>query len=103
MRLLLAGLIAAPVLGVLAGCALESGAGVAPEVLAEQVSRSLERSVGRPPDDVTCLDELPARVGAEVRCTLVDGEATYGVTVRTTAVEGDDVRFDVQVDQEPQP
>ena len=105
MRRLLGVVSLAVVLAPVAGCSLEAGPepGVAPDVLAEQVSVSLAETVGRAPDDVECPDRLAARVGAEVRCTLRDGETAYGVTVRATAVDGDDVRFDIQVDQDPLP
>jgi sRNA-binding carbon storage regulator CsrA len=58
-------------------------------------------STGKDVDEVTCPD-LPARVGASERCTLVTGDETYGVTVTATSVQGNDVKFDIQVDQAPQ-
>lgn len=104
MRRLLVVVLPAALLGVLSGCALEVGeTGVAPDVLAEQVSASLAETVGRAPDEVECPDRLPARVDAQVRCTLRDSGTAYGVTVRATEVDGDDVRFHVEVDQEPLP
>jgi hypothetical protein len=57
-------------------------------------------STGKDVDEVTCPD-LPARVGASERCTLVTGDDTYGVTVTATSVQGTDVKFDIQVDQTP--
>jgi Domain of unknown function (DUF4333) len=57
-------------------------------------------STGKDVDEVTCPD-LPARVGATERCTLVTGAETYGVTVTATSVQGTDVKFDIQVDQAP--
>lgn len=58
-------------------------------------------STGKDVDEVSCPD-LPARVGASERCTLVTGDETYGVTVTATSVQGSDVKFDIQVDQAPQ-
>ena len=78
------------------------GSGVESEELAQEVSDQLEASVGQAPDDVECPDGLDAEVGAEARCTLTDGDATYGVSVTATAVEGDEVSFDIAVDEEPQ-
>jgi uncharacterized protein DUF4333 len=56
---------------------------------------------GKKVDQVTCPD-LSARVGASTRCTLTAGLDKYGVTVTVTAVQGTDVKFDIQVDQAPQ-
>jgi Domain of unknown function (DUF4333) len=63
---------------------------------------ALEREVGVRPD-VSCPDDLPAEVGAELRCTLTaDGDdARYGVTVTVSSVEGETANFDVEVDPEP--
>jgi hypothetical protein len=55
---------------------------------------------GKQVDEVSCPD-LPATVGASQRCTLKAGADTYGVTVTVTAVQGTDVKFDIQVDQTP--
>lgn len=38
---------------------------------------------------------------ATVRCTLTDGETQLGVDVTATEVDGDTVRFSVQVDDQP--
>jgi hypothetical protein len=87
------------VLFALAGC----GAGTVSKAdLATAAENLLEKQVGQRPD-VTCPDDLEAEVGATMRCTLtaegLDGR--YGVTVTVTKVDGDQARFDVQVDTEP--
>lgn len=69
--------------------------------LEQQVSTNLEESVGQAPDAVECVDPLPAEVGAEVRCTLAGGGDEFGLSVTVTEVEGDNVRFDIQVDEQP--
>lgn len=56
---------------------------------------------GKQVDKVSCPD-LAAQIGATQRCSLVSGTATYGVTVTVTSVQGTDVKFDIQVDQQPQ-
>jgi hypothetical protein len=56
---------------------------------------------GKQVDKVSCPD-LAAKVGATQRCSLVSGTETYGVTVTVTSVQGTDVKFDIQVDQQPQ-
>ncbi|WP_340539795.1 DUF4333 domain-containing protein [Nocardioides sp. GXZ039] len=78
-----------------------TGAAVPAADVAEQAKQQLAASVGQEPDDVTCVDDLPAEVGATIRCTLTDAGTQYGVTVTATEVDGTNVKFDVQVDQEP--
>ncbi len=53
--------------------------------------------------EVRCPAEPAAEVGVELRCVLApEGEGQeYGVTVRVTAVDGDVLDLDVQVDDEP--
>jgi hypothetical protein len=89
-----------PVLVLVAGC----GSGtVSKGDVAKAAEDSLEQQVGQRPD-VSCPEDLEAKVGASARCTLTaDGlDGTYGVTVTVTKVEDDQARFDVQVDSEPQ-
>jgi hypothetical protein len=73
-----------------------------PDRVAERAEDALAEQIGTRPA-VTCTDDLPAEVGAEIRCTLTAGDdpTRYGVTLTVTAVEDDDVRFDVEVDDEP--
>ena len=78
------------------------GAGaVEGEELAEAVSTELGKQVGQEPDEVVCPDALAAEVGAEARCTRTHEGTSYGVTVTATEVDGSDVNFDIQVDEEP--
>ncbi|MGQ4272099.1 DUF4333 domain-containing protein [Nocardiopsis changdeensis] len=69
--------------------------------VAQKSSEALAAAVGQTPDGFSCLEGLPAQVGAEIRCNLVDGGTNYGVTVTATAVEGDNVSWDVVVDDQP--
>jgi hypothetical protein len=69
--------------------------------LAESVKTELGKEVGQEPDEVDCPDDLEAEVGAETRCTLTHEGASYGVTVTATEVDGSDVNFDIEVDEEP--
>ncbi|MGW7293856.1 DUF4333 domain-containing protein [Streptomyces xiamenensis] len=69
--------------------------------VAEQASAALEERVGQAPDDLTCAEDLPAKVGASIRCELTAGGQTYGVTITTTSAEGDNAEFDILVDDEP--
>ncbi|PDP88564.1 hypothetical protein CQJ94_06055 [Glycomyces fuscus] len=99
--------IAGAVLGALplllsTGCSFDFSIGGPGAVDAEQVaqrsSEMLAEQVGQTPDDLTCPEDLPAEVGAEIRCELTSGGETLGVTVTTTSVDGDNVQWDVQVD-----
>lgn len=77
------------------------GVGAVPqEDVEQQVSDALAESVGQTPDKVECPDDLPAEVGAEMRCTLTAGGESIGLTVTVTSVEGTDVNFDIQVDEQ---
>jgi hypothetical protein len=76
--------------------------GVVPaEQVAQQSAAQLEAAVGQAPEDFSCPQGLPAEVGAEIRCNLVDGGMNYGVTITTTSVDGNDVQWDVEVDDQP--
>lgn len=67
--------------------------------VAQSVFDQLTAMVGTEPDEVACPD-LPAEVGATVRCDLTADTGTYGVTVTTTSVDGGQVAFDIAVDDE---
>ncbi|GAA3736917.1 hypothetical protein HDA32_005507 [Spinactinospora alkalitolerans] len=77
------------------------GSSVDGQTVADESAAMLEEQVGQAPDNVTCPEDLPAEVGAEIRCELTADGATYGMTVTTTTVEGSDVNFDIQVDEQP--
>jgi hypothetical protein len=68
--------------------------------VATAVTEQLAASVGQQPDRVTCPD-LPATVGASIRCELLAGPDTLGVTVTTSAVQDGRVEFDIKVDETP--
>ncbi|MBL3806397.1 MULTISPECIES: DUF4333 domain-containing protein [Streptomyces] len=81
-----------------------AGAG-APAVDKAEVARqgkaALAARTGRQPDALACQEDLPARVGATVRCQLAADGEQYGVTVTAKSVDGDDVRMDFAVDDSP--
>jgi hypothetical protein len=81
----------------IAGCG--GTAAVPKDQVAQQISDQLTKQVGQKPDSVSCPDDLPATVGATVRCTLKAGTDSLGVTAKVTAVDGSNVKFDIQVDQ----
>lgn len=95
--------VAALVLVLVSACSVSVGnAQVSTDELETQVSALLAEEVGRAPEQVDCPDPLDAEAGAEVRCTLTDRGATYGITVTATDVVDDEVALDVVVDAEPQ-
>jgi hypothetical protein len=62
---------------------------------------ALAKTVGRPPESISCPKDLEAKVGATERCTLTDHGTRLGMTVRVTRVDGDKANFDVVVDKKP--
>jgi hypothetical protein len=95
----------------LAGCSAEVNVGDQPEdssgqpsvdraELEQEVSDQLERTVGQAPDRIDCPGDLTGEVGIEMRCVLHAGPDRLGVTVTVTAVEGEQVDFDIEVDEE---
>jgi hypothetical protein len=93
-------LVAVPLL--LAALTACGGGAVAAEDVATKAEDALEEQVGTRPE-ISCPEDLAADVGAETQCTLTAGDdpAEYGVLITVTEVEGDDVMFDVEVDDEP--
>jgi hypothetical protein len=68
---------------------------VAREVLARSVAQELERA-GAPAGTATCTDDLPARVGAAVVCTLTGADGAGDWTVRTTSVDGGRIGYSIE-------
>jgi hypothetical protein len=69
--------------------------------VAKQITDQLTQQFGRTPD-VTCPDNLKGDVGATTRCQLQDQGTTYGVTVTVTSIEGNDIKFNFKVDDQPE-
>ena len=89
-----------------AACSAEVGIGeegVDPAELEQEVSDQLAASVGETPESVDCPDRLPAEEGSQVRCTLTAEDGSQiGVTVTSLGIEDDEVRIDIEVDDEVQ-
>ncbi|RKN03770.1 DUF4333 domain-containing protein [Streptomyces radicis] len=81
------------------GCSSEDPA-VDRDEVGEQSSEVLEEQYGGN-IDVACDEDLPAEVGATIRCEVTGTGATYGATVTVTSVDGNDARWDIEVDDEP--
>ena len=92
------------VLVLLVGLSACSGTGtISAKEVATKAEDALEKQVGVRPD-VTCPQDLEAKVGAETRCTLTAGDdpTEYGVSIKVREVDGDNAKFDIKVDEQPQ-
>ncbi len=83
----------------LSGCSSEKK--VDKDDVAKQISTQLESQVGQAPEKVECPEDLKAEKDATLTCTLTDGSDSYGVKVTVTSVDGDNVKFDIKVDDQP--
>lgn len=84
-----------------AGCTFSSYTAISADALEQQVSDKLEQLANQRPDKVECPNDLKGEVGATVRCVLTAGADQLGVTVTAKSVDGDSVKFDIQVDDQP--
>jgi len=56
---------------------------------------------GHNPDSVSCPEDLKGVVGTTLRCTFTESGQTYGVNLKVTSVNGTDVKFDINVEDQP--
>jgi hypothetical protein len=63
--------------------------------VAHQITAKLTDAAGNKPDSVTCPGDLPAKVGAQLNCTMKVKNQTFNVNVTVTSVNGSDVKFDM--------
>ena len=70
--------------------------------LATKAEDALEQQIGVRPN-ISCPDDVEAKVGVQTRCTLTGGDdpTEYGVSITVTEVDGDNAKFDIQVDDQP--
>lgn len=73
---------------------------VSQETVERTVSERLEAQVGQKPDKIECPGDLAAKAGETMKCTLTAGSDELGVNVQVTEVDGTDVKFDIQVDEQ---
>lgn len=76
----------------LAGCGQKQ---VDSDQLEEQVASRLTKTLGGQPDEVDCPEALPAKKGEKVECTLAAKDVEYSLALTATAVDGSDVKFDI--------
>ena len=74
---------------------------VSKDQVAQQISDQLTKQIGQTPDDVTCPDDLEAKVGATLTCVLTDGSDQYDVAVKVTSVKDGKADFSIQVADQP--
>ncbi len=89
-----------------AGCSGQVEVGTERSMSKEQLQsfakEKLEAAAGTKARSVECEGGVPAKVGATQRCilTAIDG-TRIGVTATVSNVEGEDVRVNVKVDDQP--
>ncbi|WP_326660949.1 DUF4333 domain-containing protein [Streptomyces sp. NBC_00385] len=66
--------------------------------VARQGKAALTAQVGKAPDAFSCAEDLPAEVGATIRCQLASEGKQYGVTVTAKSVVNGKVSMDFKVD-----
>ncbi|NMM87550.1 hypothetical protein B2J88_24880 [Rhodococcus sp. SRB_17] len=66
-----------------------------------QITTQLEPKVGKTFEDVTCPDNLDAKVDATVTCTVTMEGSEYDTIATVTSVDGDNVKFDVNLSTTP--
>jgi hypothetical protein len=63
--------------------------------VAGQISAKMTDPAGLKPESVTCPNDLAAKVGAQLDCTMKSNGKSYDVNVTVTSVNGSDVKFDM--------
>ncbi|MFE2997126.1 DUF4333 domain-containing protein [Nocardia sp. NPDC059246] len=77
---------------------------VAPDEVASSVSNFYQSKVGAAPQSSTCNGLLRGATGSTIRCVVTESDGTrWGVTAKTTNVEGSKVNYDMIVDDQPMP
>ena len=76
-------------------CSVSSKHAVSRGDVANQITSKWTDAAGNKPESVTCPDDLPAKVGAQLNCTMKVKDQTFNVNVTVTSVNGNDVKFDM--------
>ncbi|TDZ82126.1 hypothetical protein DE4585_02655 [Mycobacteroides salmoniphilum] len=75
---------------------------ISKEKLARGVSDALAAKTATAPTTSKCDGALRGEKGATQRCWISDSQGqVYGVTVTTTTIDGDHIKFDIDVDNKP--
>lgn len=95
--------LAALVLG-LSACSVSAVVGdeIEADEVAEEAESALEAKVGTRPE-IVCPEDLPAKKGESIRCTLTDPASgtEYGLTATVTSVDDGTSKLGFEVDQTP--
>jgi hypothetical protein len=76
-------------------CSVSSKHAVSKGDVANQITGKLTDAAGNKPSSVDCPNDLPAKVGAQLNCTMKVKDQTFNVNVTVTSVNGNDVKFDM--------
>jgi hypothetical protein len=76
-------------------CSVTSKHAVSKSDVAGQITAKMTDAAGNKPESVTCPDDLAAKVGAQLNCTMKVKDQTFNVNVTVTSVNGNDVKFDM--------
>ncbi len=102
--LVVSALLVAAVSLSLAACSKSVSVGE-PAVPKEQVQTDaqtqLTKAVGQKLPPISCPDDLKAKLGEKMICTVTLSGKPYDVTVTVTSVNGTDVKYDVKVASTP--
>jgi hypothetical protein len=94
-------LVSAAAAGLMAGagvcsCSIGSSShSMSKSDVASRITSKLTDAAGNKPDSVTCPNDLPAKVGAQLNCEMKVKNQTFNVNVTVTSVNGSDVKFDM--------
>ena len=93
-------LVAGTAAGLMAGtgacsCSVGTSHSVSKSDVASQITSKMTDAAGNKPDSVTCPNDLPAKVGAQLNCEMKVKNQTFNVNVTVTSVEGSNVKFDM--------
>lgn len=93
------GIVAAAVIaGIgIAGCGNQA---ISQDELEETSMDELEEMAGQRPDEVSCEGDLEATVDEAQRCELTAGPDQIGFTVTVMDVDDNEVRYEIEVDDE---
>jgi hypothetical protein len=68
---------------------------VAADDVKTQITSAVQDQLKAAPQSVTCPGDLDAKVGATLTCNVVMPDRSFDVLAKVTAVEGKDVKFDI--------
>lgn len=104
-RRIAAAVAACAAVAALSACSVSASGGksVKQAEVEKQIADQLAAKTGERPTSVSCPDNLKAKEGTTMRCTLTARSGKYGLTVTVTSVKDNTVNFDIKVDDKPTP